>query len=339
MREQFGVLALGQCGGNIGVEFADLGYTTVFVNTSKEDLATIKGTHKIHIPGADGVAKDRKKVLQLASEHIGDIVEKITTLLPQKYIICTFSASGGTGSGLSVPLMAYLAQIGRVCIPAIVLPHTEQESAKASENSYNACVEVMGIKNLGATFLLDNSKYDKFAINSRFVRELDAFICLKNVSMYGNIDKAERKQVLSCPGVAVIGKSSKAKSTAPEIVESLYNGIYSEIESKSAYYLAISTSNRSLDTNSISKEFSGVYDLFSGVSESTSMAVVAGLQWPQKRISKFRIKFEETVKTINDTNFVQDFAPLEPLKGLSFTQTPSQPQVSSPRDILLSLMK
>lgn len=91
MREQFGVLALGQCGGNVGKEFEDLGYTTVYVNTSKEDLSTIKGTHKIHIPGADGVAKDRKKVLQLASEHIGDIVEKITTLLPQKYIICTFS--------------------------------------------------------------------------------------------------------------------------------------------------------------------------------------------------------------------------------------------------------
>ena len=29
MREQFGVLALGQCGGNIGKEFDDLGYTTV----------------------------------------------------------------------------------------------------------------------------------------------------------------------------------------------------------------------------------------------------------------------------------------------------------------------
>ena len=208
MREQFGVLALGQCGGNIGVEFENLGYTTVFVNTSKEDLATVKGIHKIHIPGADGVAKDRKKVLQLASEHIGDIVDKITTLLPQKYIICAFSASGGTGSGLSVPLMAYLAQIGRICIPAIVLPNDEVESAKACENAYNACVEVIGIKNLGATFLLDNSKYDKFAINSRFVREIDAFICLKNISMYGNIDKAERKQVLSCPGVAVIGKSS-----------------------------------------------------------------------------------------------------------------------------------
>ena len=336
MREQFGILALGQCGGNIGKEFADLGYTTVYVNTSQEDLSTIKGTHKIHIPGADGVAKDRKKVLQLASEHIGDIVDKITTLLPQKYIICTFSASGGTGSGLSVPLMAYLAQIGRVCIPAIVLPNDEQESAKAAENSYNACVEIMGIKNLGATFLLDNAKYDKFAINSRFARELDSFITLKNTSMYGNIDKAERKQVLSCPGIAVIGKSSKAKSSAPEIVESLHNGIYADITSKTAYYLAISTSNRSLDTNSISKEFSGIYDVFSGISEATSLVVVTGLQYPQKRILKFKNKFEETVKNMNGGNFVQDFTPLEPLKGLSFTREQVTP--TSPRDLLMGLL-
>ena len=338
MREQFGVLALGQCGGNIGKEFEDLGYTTVYVNTSKEDLDTIKGTHKIHIPGADGVAKDRKRVLQLASEHIGDIVEKITTLLPQKYIICTFSSSGGTGSGLSVPLMAYLAQIGRVCIPAIVLPNDAIESAKACENAYNTCVEVMGIKNLGATFLLDNFKYDKFAINGKFARELDSFICLKNISMYGNIDKAERKQVLSCPGISVIGKSSKARSTAPELIENMYNGIYAEIASKTAYYLAISTSNKSLDINSISKEFNGIYDVFSGVSESTTIAVVAGLQWPEKRILKFKNKLEETVKTMNDTINL-DFTPLEPLKGLSFTSSATQPQApASPRDILLSLM-
>ena len=336
MREQFGVLALGQCGGNIGKEFDDLGYTTVYVNTSQEDLSTIKGIHKIHIPGADGVAKDRKKVLQLASEHIGDIVDKITTLLPQKYIICAFSASGGTGSGLSVPLMAYLAQIGRVCIPAIVLPNDELESAKAAENSYNACVEIMGIKNLGATFLLDNSKYDRFAINSRFARELDNFITLKNTSMYGNIDKAERKQVLSCPGIAVIGKSSKTRSSAPEIIESLHNGIYADITSKTAYYLAISTSNKSLDTNSISKEFSGVYDVFSGISEATSLIVVAGLQFPQQRILKFKNKFEETVKNMNSSNFIQDLTPLEPLKGLSFTREQVTP--TNPRDLLMGLL-
>ena len=336
MREQFGVLALGQCGGNIGMEFSNLGYTTVFVNTSKEDLATIKGTHKIHIPGADGVAKNRKKVLQLASEHIGDIVEKITSLLPHKYIICTFSTSGGTGSGLSVPLMTYLAQIGRVCIPAMVLPNCALESAKAAENAYNTCVEVMNIKNLGATFLLDNAKHDKFTINSRFARELDAFINLKNESVYGNIDTGERKQVLSCPGIAVIGKSSKARSTAPEIVDSLHNGIYAEITSKTAYYLAISTSNKSLDTNSISKEFNGVYDVFAGISESSSIIVATGMHWPNKKILQFKNKFEEVVKTMNDA---MDFTPLEPLKGLSFTPSEVKPQApASPRDILLGLL-
>ncbi len=338
MREQFGVLALGQCGGNIGMEFSNLGYTTVFVNTSKEDLATIKGTHKIHIPGADGVAKNRKKVLQLASEHIGDIVEKITSLLPHKYIICTFSTSGGTGSGLSVPLMTYLAQIGRICIPVMVLPNCVLESAKAAENAYNTCVEVMNIKNLGATFLLDNAKHDKFTINSRFARELDAFINLKNESIYGNIDTGERKQVLSCPGIAVIGKSSKVRSTAPEIVESLHKGIYAEITSKTAYYLAISTSNKSLDTNSISKEFNGVYDVFSGISESSSIIVATGMQWPSKKILEFKNKFEEVVKTMNDTINL-DFASLEPLQGLSFASTDIIPQApASPRDILLGLL-
>ena len=97
MREQFGVLALGQCGGNIGLEFEKNGYTTVYVNTSKEDLSTIKGAHKIHIPNADGAAKNRKRVLQLASEHIGDIVEKITTILTQKIYYLYFQCKWGHG--------------------------------------------------------------------------------------------------------------------------------------------------------------------------------------------------------------------------------------------------
>lgn len=67
MRNQFGVLALGQCGGNIGIEFERLGYTVVYVNTSKDDLNSIKGAHKIHIPNSDGAAKNRKRVLQLTS--------------------------------------------------------------------------------------------------------------------------------------------------------------------------------------------------------------------------------------------------------------------------------
>ncbi len=337
MREQFGVLALGQCGGNLGIEFEKLGYTTVYVNTSKEDLSTIKGAHKLHIPNADGAAKNRKRVLQLAAEHIGDIVEKITTILPQKYIICTFSASGGTGSGLSIPLITYLTQIGRICIPAVVLPDHSVESAKACENAYNACAELMSISGLGATFLLDNSRGDKFALNGRFARELDSFINLKNSSVYGVIDPAERKQILSCSGVATIAKLSKTKSTASDVIQGLNENIYAPVEAQNARYFALSTSNRSLDVQDILREYRGVYDVYTGISDATTIAVLAGLQFPTKRIEKFRIKFEETVQNISNTMMQQP--PIQPLQSLSFQREELKPTTPiNPRDILLGLL-
>ena len=339
MREQFGVLGLGQCGGNIASLFEQKQYTTVYLNTSQEDLSAIKGVHKIHIEGADGAAKDRRKVLQLATESFQSIIEKINSILTQKYILVVFSSSGGTGSGLSTPILRYLSQTGKVCIPIAVLPDEKVESAKSCENAYNACAELMSIKGLGATFLLDNSNEDKFVINQRFVNEFDAFINLKNASAYGNIDMAERKQILSCPGVAVIGKLSKAKSIAPEIVHSLHNGIYAKIESKNAYYLGISTSNKSLDINSITKEFSGVYDVFSGVSEATSIIIASGLQWPMKRIERFKNKFEETVQNINNT-IIQQPPTIQPLQGLSFARDEFKPTTPiNPRDILLGLLQ
>ena len=336
MRRQFGVIGIGACGSNIANLFEAKGYSTVYVNSSIEDLNSIKGMHKLHLVGAEGAAKDRKKVLQLAMESFGDIVQKIESIITQQYILVIFSAGGGTGSGLSTPMLKYLTQIGKTCIPVVILPDDAIESAKACENAYNACVELMSIQGLGATFLLDNSRNDKFIINNKFVCELDSFINLKNSSMYGNIDMAERKQMLSCPGIATIGKLSKSRSTAPEVIESLYNGIYAEIESKTAYYLGISTSNKSLDTNSIVSALGGVYDTFLGVSEATTIAIVTGLQWPQKRILQFKNKFETTVKNINSSNFIQDLTPLEPLKGLSFTREQITP--TNPRDLLMGLL-
>jgi cell division GTPase FtsZ len=338
MKEQFGILGLGAAGSNIANLFEGKGYTTMYVNSSIEDLNCIKGVHKVMIPGAEGAAKNRKRVLQLAMESFGDIVQKIESVITQQYVVVIFSAGGGTGSGLSIPILKYLTQIGKTCIPVMILPDGHS-SAKVNENAYNASVELMSIQGLGATFLLDNSRGDKFAINSRFACELDSFINLQNSSIHGNIDKAERKQMLSCPGVAVIGKVSKTKSVASELVESLYNGIHAEITSKNAYYLGVSTSNRSLDIESITSTFSSVYDVFSGASEATSIIIATGLQFPQKRIVAFKNKFEETVKTMNDTNAMQNFEPLEPLKGLSFTPTAIQPQApTSPRDILLGLL-
>ena len=338
MKEQFGILGLGACGSNIANIFESMNYQTVYVNSSKEDLNIIKGAHKIHIPNADGAAKDRKRVLKLASKHIGDIVDKITTILQQKYIICTFSASGGTGSGLSIPLMTYLTQIGRICIPAVVLPDHSVESAKACENAYNACAELMSINGLGTTFLLDNARGDKFAINGRFARELDSFINLKNSSVYGVIDPAERKQILSCSGIATIAKLSKVKSTASDVIQGLSENIYAPVETQNARYFALSTSNRSLDVQDILRAYRGIYDVYTGISDATTIAVLAGLQFPMKRIEKFKNKFEETVQNISNTMNHQP-PTIQPLQSLSFTREELKSTTPvNPRDILLSLL-
>lgn len=338
MRNQFGILGLGACGSNIASLFEKKQYTTVYVNTSQEDLNSIKGIHKIAIPGAEGAAKDRKRVLQLATESFPDIIEKIQSVITQKYILVIFSSSGGTGSGLSTPILRYFSQSGKVCIPVVVLPDENIESAKSCENAYNTCAELMSIQGLGATFLLDNSNDDKFAINRKFVNEFDTFVNIKNSSIYGNIDMAERKQILSCPGIAVIGKVSKTKSIASDVVHSLQNGIYAKIESKNAYYLGISTSNRSLDISSITREFVSIYDVFSGISESTTISIVSGLQWPLKRIERFKNKFEETVQNMNNT-IIHQPPSIKPLQSLSFAREEFKPNLSvNPRDILLGLL-
>ena len=221
----------------------------------------------------------------------------------------------------------------------VILPDEKVESAKACENAYNTCAELMSIQGLGATFLLDNANEDKFVINQKFVNEFDAFLNFKNSSVYGNIDMAERKQILSCPGATVIGKLSKSKSTASDIMNSLHNGIYAKIESKIAYYLGISTSNKSLDISYISKEFVGIYDVFSGISEATTITIVSGLQWPMKRIEKFKNKFEETVQNINNT-IIQQPPTIQPLQSLSFTREEFKPTAPiNPRDILLGLLQ
>jgi hypothetical protein len=82
----------------------------------------------------------------------------------------------------------------------------------------------------------------------------------------------------------------------------------------------------------------GVYDVFSGISEATTIAIVSGLQWPMKRIEKFKNKFEETVQNINNT-IIQQSPTIQPLQSLSFSREEFKPVATvNPRDILLNLL-
>lgn len=295
MKNQIGFLGIGQAGSNIALEFERLGYNVAYLNTSKEDLDSLKyAKHKIHIRGGEGASKDRKAVLRLAAESIDEILDNITSILTQEYVMLLFSTGGGTGSGLGSVIASYLAQIQRKVIIGAILPDDKKESPRTCENAYNTCVDLSGLQNVGATFLLDNANaQDKFSINSTFVKDIDGLLNINNCSKFGNIDRSEIKTILSTPGLAIMTRQSKARSTASFIIDGFVNNIYTKVEDKSPVVVGVSTTNRSLNFDDLYCEIGYPYDDFRGVSDTNTICVACGYQLPQKRLEILKEKAQK----------------------------------------------
>lgn len=341
MKNQIAILGLGQAGSNVAQAFYELGYNAAVLNSSQEDLDAVKVAHKIKIRNGEGASKNRQAVLQLAAQSIDEIIENVTTILNEQYIIVCFAAGGGTGSGLSTFIASYLAQVGKTVLPVVILPDDTKESIRACENAYNLIAELNAVQGLGATFLLDNAKHeDKFAINRRFARDMDAFLNINNCSQHGNLDKSEIKTLLGTPGLAVLAKQSKTRSTVVEVITAVRSGIYAEIEAKTLMYIGLSTSNKSFDMAALEKEFGIPYDSFVGYSEATTVIMLAGLQWPVKRIKRFEDKVNSMSKVIQENLLVKNSITFNALNAI----TPSQPTITtntapSSRDLLMQFMK
>ena len=333
MKKSIGFLGIGQAGCNIALGFERLGYNTAYLNTSKEDLDSLKyAKHKIHIRGGEGASKNRNAVLQLAAESIDEILTDITSVLTQEYIMLIFSTGGGTGSGLGPAIASYLASIQRNVIITAILPSVS-ESPRTCENAYNTCVDISGLQGIGTTFLLDNSNVeDKFALNDIFVKDIDSLLNLNNCSKYGNVDKSEVKTMLSTHGLAIITRQSKAKSTASFIIEGLQHNIYAKIEDKTPVLIGISTTNRSLNMEDIYLEVGYPYDDFRGISNTNTVCVACGYQMPIQRLEILKDKAQKVNMRHNNQT-------LSKIGGHSFVSHTPTPQVNmSNRDLFLNFL-
>lgn len=334
MKSSVGFLGIGQAGSNIALGFERLGYNVAYLNTSKEDLDSLKyAKHKIHIRGGEGASKNRKAVLQLAAESIDNILGDITSILTQEYIVLIFSTGGGTGSGLGPVIASYLSSINRRVVIAAVLPDIK-ESPRTCENAYNTCVDIGNLQHIGAVFLLDNSNVDdKFSLNDVFVKDIDNLLTLNNCSKFGNIDKSEIKTMLTTPGLSIITRQSKAKSTAPFIINGLSNNIYAKIETKSPIVVGISTTNRSLDFDDIYCEIGYPYDDFRGISAVNTLCVACGYQWPTQRLEMLKDKAQKI-------SIQKETLGLSKINGYSFLPSASQTNVAaiSNRDLILNFL-
>lgn len=287
----------GQAGGNIVSLFADE-YNSLFINTSEEDLKSLKNAkRKYQIANSEGASKDINKAMQLVADDFDNIIKEVDSIITEQIVFVVGALGGGSGNALVRVISEYLTsnekRDNRIVCPVLVLPNEETESLVACSNVYEALKDLESL-NVGAMFLLDNKKNaNKFAINSDFYHCLDSLLKMSNLSKDGNIDKSELKTCLSAKGICTIHKISKDRTNAANIISSFSdNRIFATIEKDAVItYIALSLAKKGVDISDIIKGYT-VYDSFTGYGSTSTLCVLAGMSMPAGRITEIRNKIK-----------------------------------------------
>ena len=337
-------IGCGQAGGNIVSLFADE-YNSLFINTSEEDLKSLKNAkRKYQIANSEGASKDISKAMQLVTDDYDNIIKEVDSIISEQIVFVVGALGGGSGNALARVISEYLAtnekSDKRIICPVLVLPNEESESLVACSNVYEALKDLESL-NVGAMFLLDNKKNaNKFAINSDFYHCLDSLLKMSNQSKDGNIDKSELKTCLNAKGICTIHKISKDRTNAANIISSFNdNRIFAPIEKDAVItYIALSLAKKGVDISDIIKGYT-VYDSFLGYGSSSTLCVLSGMSMPVGRITEIRNKikagkkqlasnFQKLNSSIFDDDNEDDFS----LTSLKNSKPASKP---NSRDLLL----
>jgi len=301
MKKDIAFIAMGQCGGNIGLLLEKRGYNVLHVNTSSEDLATLReAKHTYHIKDGEGCGKDRDKAKELILNDFAAILEQINQKLKEKYIYVIFSSGGGSGSGGSPLLIDLLIQQTDKKVGAITVLPSSTESPKTAINAYECFAELEGIDGIGNTFALDNNKDDKFLINKNFVDLFDSLMDIpQHQSIEGNIDAEELKIMLSTKGATIISKTTKATSTTAKTIRSFKENIFAPPETDRVIkYIGLSASTP-INTDEIMRETGECLDVFRGINTENTICIFCGLTLPYAALEKIKEKIIENQELVS----------------------------------------
>lgn len=318
MKKEIGFVCVGQAGGNIGILFEKSGFDVFYINTSREDLDSIKGAvHKYHIKDGEGCNKDRDKAKAILAENIDELLQEIKNKIPEKIVFVIFAAGGGTGSGTSPFLIDILRQETDRKVGCITILPAEGDSFKAQVNAFEAIRELSEIEssnNTAATFFLDNNKgKDKLKINRDFHELFLNFLNIpsKCISMKGNIDKAEVKTVLSTPGMSILHQVPNKRaeeSYEAKLMEAFHNTIFASMEKdKIVRYLSLAIpENGTVDVKKLKTEVGMSMDEFLGYGSDSLICSLSGLSYPFTRLEELKTKVmgcrQEITKSLKASN-------------------------------------
>ena len=292
MRKKIGFVAVGQAGGNIGRLFEEKGFSVLYLNTSREDLQTLKNAkYTYHIAGGEGCNKDRSKAKRLVVDDFDNISREIYEKMDVSIIYVIFASGGGTGSGCGPMLIDLLLEdisssSSVTSVGAITIIPGENESIKAQINSYECFEELMGIKKIASTMIIDNSKGDRLELNRQLVKAFYNFINIPNrhKDERGNIDRAEVEETLKAKGMLLVTEVPAKDSTTAAVLESFRNSAFASMESDRVIkYMAISIAG-TVDVDAMHKEIGIPVDIFTTYNDKSTICCLSGLNYPKKRL-------------------------------------------------------
>lgn len=308
IKNKCGVLGIGAYGGNQGLFFYRAGYPTLFANSARQDLDSLKEVdekYKYHIPGGEGCNKSRKKSKELFRKDIDNIVNEIKEKLPGiEYLMIVASAGGGTGAGglASMKRVAMNEMDLKACLIVTVLPDTRTESVQAMINAYDTLGEIESLDEAGATYILDNSKNNnKMRINEMFFCYMDALLTSNCSSAFGNVDDAEIEQLISSRGVSIISKLGKDKSDTQNLLNTFHNNVYAPLEpDKVIKYIGLinSGTGKNIRIEDIYSEVGTPLDTYIGYESDYTLCVLAGCSLPYTKMEEIREIIESNKETI-----------------------------------------
>lgn len=307
MKDKIGFIAIGQAGGNIGKLFEDRGFSVLYLNTSQEDLQTLKDAKFLyHIAGGEGCNKDRTKAKQLVIDDFDNISKEIYEKMDVSMVYVIFSSGGGTGSGCG-PMLVDLLQgdiedgVGSIeAVGAITILPGETESVKAHINAYECLSELTDIENMAGTIIIDNSKGEKLNLNKQLVKVFCDFLDIPRLhhDERGNIDQAEVKETLKAKGMTIFAELPANKATTAALLEKFKKSIFAPIEpDRVIKYIALSGAG-TVNISDMSKEIGVPVDVFQTYNEKMVICCLSGLNYPIKRLEEIYTKATEHQETI-----------------------------------------
>lgn len=297
-------VGIGQCGGNVALEFKKKGYTALFVNTSIDDLMTLPVEREsiYHIPMTRGCGKNREQ----AKEYIRGGYERIQNLLlteyPQfRYVYFCHSVAGGTGGGMTPVLINILARnMPGISFGAISILPYDKESLKVKHNAIMCIKELTKVKLLKNVLLVQNEGKSKEDVNRDIAVIVDRFLTMSSPDTRGIIDLAEVEMLMNTSGFVQVINVDNGMGTEESLLATSPMGC-----TYAAYILKE-------DTDFIQEEIEGRYgrplDYFKGYTAAESFVMLFGLKVPRNATERLISQYEDGVRGISGEKN-GDFAP------------------------------